>query len=664
MKTYLYLIIIAFGLSIFSCRPNLKKELKVPDLFSDHMVLQQQQDVNFWGAYTPGKKISVSGSWGEETTAITDAGGQWTLKLATPNAGGPYTVKIISRDSTITIDDVLIGEVWLASGQSNMEMPLKGWPPNDTILNADQEILQANYSNIRMLTVPKKISRSPLDTISSQWIAATAETAGDFSATAYFFAKRLHKALNIPIGIIHSSWGGTPAEAWTSKEKIKKLGDFDDQIKTIENPQTLNAIDKWFNERPVQEIPETDQQWQDLSFSDLALATPDFDDAGWETIVLPGRYDAINSVEFDGAVWLRNTFDVQDVSVDYVLQIGAIDDMDATFVNGQKIGGLVGAGFWNVAREMTIPKKLLVKGKNTIAIRALDTGGNGAVSGPMSITSKKGETISIEGAWKRHLVSEIYKGRFYVYDLQTDLSNRPDVLQVNQNLPTVLFNAMINPLVQYTIKGAIWYQGESNVGRDEQYKKLFPAMIEDWRDRWGYEFPFYFVQIAPFMYNPNPEEQVSQKLRDAQRLALKTPKTGMVVTLDIGNATNIHPANKQDVGKRLAGLALANDYKKELVASGPLYKSLEKSENKLIVTFDHVGTGLHQADTVLTGFEIAGADKVYLPAQAMIVGDKVEVSNSSIATPKYVRYAWRDTSEASLFNREGLPASSFSSEAE
>jgi sialate O-acetylesterase len=345
-----------------------------------------------------------------------------------------------------------------------------------------------------------------------------------------------------------------------------------------------------------------------------------------------------------------------------MLNIGAIDDMDATYVNGQKIGGLAGTGFWNVPREMTIPKSLLLQGSNTIAIRAIDTGGPGVVSGPMTLSTSASDIISIEGSWKYQLIAEIFMGKFYVYDLQTDISERPNVFRFHPNLPSVLFNGMIHPLVPYTIRGAIWYQGESNVGRDEQYRRLFPAMIEDWRKQWRYDFPFYFVQIAPFIYNSNPTEQVSQKLRDAQRYSLKVDKTGMVVSLDIGNPTNIHPANKQDVGKRLAGLALANDYRKDLIASGPLYRQVEKSGNKLIVEFDHVGSGLVASNRGLLGFEIAGSDKNYISAVAKIVDNKVEVSNPSVTSPEFVRYAWRDNSVASLFNLEGLPASTFTSE--
>ena len=307
---------------------------------------------------------------------------------------------------------------------------------------------------------------------------------------------------------------------------------------------------------------------------------------------------------------------------------------------------------------------LLIIGKNTIAIRAIDVGGPGSFTGPMILSNTLGLKIPLNGNWKYKLVAEIYKSQFYVYGIEkSDKEKRANIVKVHSGLPTVLYNAMIHPLVPYTIKGAIWYQGESNVERAEQYKRLFPAMIEDWRTKWNHNFPFYFVQIAPFQYHGNNDVSLdqSQKLREAQRHALKIKNTGMVVTLDIGNFNNIHPSNKQDIGKRLARLALANDYGKPIVPSGPLFKSLKVSGQKLILNFDYTGSGLI-AKGDLTGFEIAGADKKYVFANASIVDNKIELYANTVAKPIYVRYAWKDKAVPSLFNIEGLPASSFTSE--
>lgn len=662
MKVLLYIIAVAFSLAAHSSLSGQKKQLKLCRLFSDHMVLQQQAKVDFWGQARPGQEIRISASWSKQVSTRADANGHWKIKIATPKAGGPYTINIKTAESNIVIKDVLIGEVWLASGQSNMDLPLKGWPPENTVLNSKQEIAQANYPDIRLLNVPFNVSATPIDSIGGKWLPASPETAGNFSAAAYFYARKLYQELHVPIGIIQSSIGGTPAEAWTSKAYLKKIGDFDKKLEGLD--KFGNSTDNWFKKWPTREVPKTNKQWENISFADLAAAKPGFDDSKWTTIKLPGRFDQLNQGEFDGAIWLRKEFIVEDITADYILKIGAIDDMDATYINGKKIGGLAGQRAANAPREMVIPKSLLVKGKNIIAIRAIDTGGPGSVSGQMTISNNSGADISIAGNWKSQVVAEIYNGKFYVYDLQTDISKRPDIAQLNSNSPTVLFNAMINPLIPYTIKGVIWYQGESNVGRADQYKRLFPLMIEDWRDKWGYQFPFYYVQLAPFLYSAPDQKEQSQKLRDAQRYALRLPKTGMVSTLDIGYLKTAHPPHKQEVGDRLAKFALANDYGKKMVASGPLYKKVSASGNKLIIEFESVGSGLAASDKGLFGFEIAGADKMYVAAQAKIVDNKVVVSSPSVAAPVYVRYAWSDGSAASLFNKEGLPASTFTSEDE
>ncbi len=657
---------LALCLLVASCQVGqVQKELSVNSLFSDHMVLQQQEEVAFWGEYTPKEEVTVSGSWGKETSGLVDNKGNWTLKLSTPEAGGPFTVSVATKDNTVTINDVMVGEVWLASGQSNMSMPVAGWPPNDLIDNSTKEISSADYPGIRMFTVARNLSLESLDSIVGQWDVASPETTGEFSAAAYFFARRLHRELNIPIGIIHTSWGGTVAEAWTSKGSLKTLGDFDQEITRLEKKDGQQMTLEWFSKWDTVAYPQTEKGWDNIDFDDLAVVQPGFSDEQWLPIELPGRFDAFDSGELDGAFWFRKTVVIEDTGSDYTLSFGFVDDMDATYVNGTKVGGMAGSGKYNVAREFTVPKSILKKGKNIIAIRAIDTGGPGIIGGPMILSNKSGASISLEGSWKYMPVAEIYENKFYVYDINnSSFLERPNIVKLHPNLPTVLYNAMIHPLLPFTIKGAIWYQGESNVGRAVQYKRLFPAMIEDWRARWKSDFSFYFVQIAPFHYQSSGDASLdmSQKLRDAQRLSLQTKNTGMVVTMDIGNFTNIHPANKQDVGARLAGLALANDYGKQLVASGPLYKDLEQSGNMLIIDFDYKGTGLISIDGDLSGFEIAGADKKYVLAEANIVNNKIQVYAASITQPEYARYAWRDNGIATLFNKEGLPASSFTTE--
>lgn len=638
--------------------------LSVNPFFSDHIVLQQQENVPVWGKAPAGQEVKVEGNWGAESTAVADENGSWTLQLKTPEAGGPHQLSISSTNTSIQIEDVMIGEVWLASGQSNMQMPLEGWPPRDLIQNSEAEIANAQYPGIRMFKVANKFSMEEENSFEGQWDVCTPENAADFSATAYFFARRLHQELNIPIGIIHSSWGGTPAESWTSRNQLKKLGDFDEIIKTFENPESLRLTNEWFERWEKTACPTEVEDWNHIDLNDHHLAQPEYIPKNWSTMQLTGRLDVYKGKEMDGAFWFRKTIELDDISGDYHFEMGIVDDTDVVFINGKKIGA-TSYDFMN-PRKYPIPKSVLKKGKNTIAIRIIDTGGPGSISNGIKITNENEPAIILDGEWDYILSAEIFQGDVYHYDLSTvRFEERPQIIAPSPySTPSSLFNAMIYPLIPYHIKGAIWYQGESNVGKAEQYQRLFPAMIQDWREHWNRDFPFYFVQIAPFRYNISGDENLdeSQYLRDAQRNSLFLKKTGMVVTLDIGDNDNIHPANKQDVGQRLAGFALVNDYGKEGIASGPLYKSATVKGKKIIIEFDHLGLGLTTNDAELLGFEIAGADKQYVHANAKIVDNKVVVSASSVAKPKFVRYAWRDTSVGSLFNKQGLPASSFTTE--
>ncbi|TDW48133.1 sialate O-acetylesterase [Flavobacterium sp. 270] len=637
---------------------NDKKTLSVSNLFTDHMVLQQKQNTSFWGITTPQKEVTVSASWGKKAKTTADKTGKWTLKLETPKAGGPYNINLSSGSETLLIKDVLVGEVWLASGQSNMEMQLSGWLPNDIILDSEKEIAKSDLPNIRFMKVGLNLASQPIDSIQGNWQVISPKTSGNVSATAYFFAKKLYEELHVPIGIIQSAVGGTPAEAWTSEASLEKFTEFKNPIVQLKE----NAIIRkdWFNNRKSQPVPATTKEWEDIVFDDYNASMREMDDSDWDLLELPGRIDRLKNDEFDGAIWLRKSFTINDPNADYQLDIASVDDMDAVYVNGKKVGGLAGSGYANAPRKMSIPKTLLTKGANTLAIRIIDTGGPGSV-GSMVLSNNKGENIPLDGKWKSRLVAEIADHRFYTYGLHQDFSKRPNLSRYNSNSPTVLYNAMINPLVPFTIKGAIWYQGETNVGRAEQYKTLFPAMIKDWRSKWNYDFPFYFVQLAPNNYGGDQKGK-SAALRNAQRLALNTPKTGMAVTLDVGSLTTIHPPNKKAVGDRLAAIALGDEYGKKITITGPLYKKNELAGDTLLVEFDNVGDGLSTPDKEISGFEIAGADKVFLPATAKIQDDKVIVSNAKITKPVYVRYAWTDASGASLFNKNGLPAATFTSE--
>jgi len=661
---FLNILILSCSLFFLSCKESNevteKKDLSLNNLFSDHMVLQQQGKVAFWGRYNPNGEITVSGSWGEETSTTSDADGNWRLNLSTPSAGGPFEVKIVTLDSTITLNDVLIGEVWLASGQSNMEMPLQGFLPREPVDNYKEEVAAANYPEIRYFDMARAIAASPEKEFVGQWNITSPETANQFSAAGYFFARKLHHELGVPIGVITSTWGGTPVESWMSKEKISALNEFGEALETLKE-ENIKAYKDWYAKFPVVATPKSPEDWAKLDLGDTDYTASNFNDSDWETTDLTKRVEDLGSTSNDGVFWFRKVVTMDDISSDYTLSVSeGIDDMDITYVNGKEIGNTMGH---NTPRSYNIPKSILTKGENLFAVRLIDNGGGGGFMGEVKLTNNTSEKeIPIIEDWKFNQLAGIEGSNFLLFGKNAEALRNPpqgiESFKLDSHTPTVLYNGMIHPLIPYNIKGAIWYQGESNVGRDKQYLKLFPGMIEDWRGRWNTDFSFYFVQIAPFSYG----NELSPELRDAQRKSLKIPKTGIAITMDIGLPKSIHPGNKQDVGDRLARLALANDYGKDIVASGPLYKSHSISGNKISVEFDYSEGGLMTKESNLSAFEIAGEDKKFLPAKAKIINGKIEVSSASIQQPKYVRYGWKDFVNGTLFNNDGLPASSFTTE--
>jgi len=663
----------------YSCKDSQQSELKLNPLFSNHMVLQQKQNVAVWGMYIPKQKVLVKGSWGEESSTITDLNGNWKLTIPTPSAGGPFEINIITKDTNMLLEDVMIGEVWLASGQSNMEMDFN-YCCNSTDYS-EIEISNADYPQVRMLNVSKQLSTSPANDFDGIWEKAIKKNITKFSAAGYFFAKRLHNELNVPIGIIHASWGGTDIEAWTSREKLSSLSFLDKKMKPYDKlVEDSSKSKKWFSQFNSINVPSDiwylflgdklgfPDKWRNLNFKDEAYITSDYNNyEQWKQLELPGTFDNVfKTKDFNGAILFRKSFTLDEIKGDYSLHLGPISDMDFSYINGEEIGSSLGKASGR-DRVYKIPKKLLKIGENNIIIRVINQYGEGKV-GTISLNNTIGGDLSLAGQWNYRVSAEVY-GQinsfkwpytdFYLYDKEAiNFSERPPVVNYSSSAPSGLFNGMINPLIPYNIKGTIWYQGENNVQRFKEYETLFPALIKDWRTKWNTAFSFYFVQIAPF-YNYNG---LSSSLRDVQRKSLNIPKTGMVVTLDIGEINDIHPSNKHDVGNRLAGLALAKDYGKLIVASGPLYKSHQISGNKLLLEFDFIGSGLMPKGSKLLEFEIAGDNKNYVPAEAMVVGNKVHIFSSSIPKPIYARYAWKDSSPASLFNKEGLPASSFTTE--
>ncbi|MGE5499151.1 MAG: sialate O-acetylesterase, partial [Syntrophothermus sp.] len=593
----------------------------------------------------------------------------WLVRLKTPKAGGPFELSVKAGSAAVTFKNVLLGEVWVCSGQSNMEMQLEGWPPKDTIWNSGEAIRTAANTNIRLFTVAKAFSNREEFTCTGRWAESSPETAAKFSAAAYYFGRKLNKDLKVPVGLISTSWGGTPVESWMSKNSLSGINEFKSVLENLASAkEEIRQLDAWLKGHDVIEIKDRPaaSRWKDLDFRDVQCAAADYDDSRWTEMVLPSAWEKSPLGNFDGAGWFRKKIEIPSawINKELVLELGPIDDMDETWVNGIKVGTTMEDGNWQVDRIYTVPANAVTDSVIVIAIRILDNQGGGGIYGrseQMKIHPKDAsESVSLAGSWNFLPVAELRDMKFYVFGAKNEEYYKRPKLHVDLSayVPTALYNSMIAPLVPYTIKGSIWYQGESNTSNPELYKTLFPGMIKDWRTAWKQgDFSFYFVQIAPYNYG---ELTHSERLREAQMLTLSTPKTGMAVTLDIGNPNNIHPGNKKDVGERLALWALAKDYNKKTVYSGPVYKSMKIENDKITLTFDYADGGLVIKE--LAGdnnFRIAGKDGIFKKADVKVEGKKLIVSSTEVQEPLYVRYAWSNISEGTLFNKAGLPASSF-----
>lgn len=624
---------------------NVFADVRLPKLVGDHMVLQRDAKLPIWGWADAGETVTVAFQ-GKKYTVTPDTQGKWMVTLPAMKAGGPYEMTIAGKN-TITVKDIMVGDVWLASGQSNME-----WKLSHTVTNFEQEIANAKFPQIRVLDVKNAIATKPLTEFESEgWEICSPETAGNFSAIGYFFARDLHQRYKVPVGIITSEWGGTPSEAWTSTDALKAFPEYNTVVEEMEkNGSSMQA--------QMQDYQDKLKEWQNkVSGGDRGFAAatkwyaPEFSPADWPVMTLPMLWENAELPDYDGVVWFRKEVMVPDTEAgkELTLYLAAIDDADSTWFNGVTVGATNG---YNIARKYTVPGNLVKAGKNSITIRVVDTGGGGGIHGQaQDLQLVAGEKIiaSLSDKWQ--------------YQTALDISQMPVKPKVmfNQNSPAVLYNAMIAPLANYAIKGAIWYQGESNAGRAYQYRTLFPAMIKDWRKQWKQEFPFLFVQLANFMKAESlPVESDWAELREAQAMTLSLPKTGMAVIIDVGDANDIHPRNKQDVGKRLALAAQKVAYNENTVYSGPTYKSMKTEGNKIILTFDNAGGGLVAKGGDLKEFAIAGPDKKFVWADATIQGNTIIVSSKEVQNPVAVRYAWANNPDkANLYNKEGLPASPF-----
>lgn len=635
---------------------DLSSEVTLDPLFSDNMVLQRGLPIKIRGWAAPGALVDVS-LGGNKGRAVADTTGEWIAVLPSMTAGGPYELSVDGNEA-LKLRNIMIGDVWICSGQSNMAFTVNRG------MNSDVEKASANNSNIRFFTVKRKISDTPLEKLelNGGWVVCSPKTVGAFSAVGYFFGREIQKATGVPIGLINTSWGGTVAEAWTSVPMLRTMADFDERI---EIAAKMLKSRKVFDKRAAKLAKERDEKLRELweMESDIEaqkkIASVNFDDSPWREMKVPTMWEKAGLPGYDGAVWFRKTIEIPKEWAGKPLELrpGPIDEVDVAYFNGVRVGGMGAVkhynnAFWDVPRKYAVPANLVKPGKNVIAILVFDLAGAGGLWGAdaknMNLVVKESpeKAIPIDGRWKYKPFVKIPPNPRY---------------KVGPNNPAFLFNAMINPLLNFPITGAIWYQGESNAGRAYQYRRLFPAMIQDWRIRWGEgDFPFYFVQLANYMRREaEPGNSAWAELREAQLMTLRLPHTGMAVIIDIGDAKNIHPKNKQDVGKRLAYNALNQYYGKKIERCGPIYKDMKIAHGKVELSFTHVGGGLISKGGELKGFAIAGANRKFVWAKAEIKGDVVVVWSERVPNPVAVRYAWANNPECDLYNKEKLPATPF-----
>ena len=621
---------------------SLTAQVNVPTYFSNNMVLQKGMAIPVWGWATPGEKVTVTIDQ-SSMSATADKEGKWNVKLPAMNYGGPYQLTIQGK-TNLSFENVMIGEVWVCSGQSNMEFQLI------TSKNGEAEVAASNYPNIRLFTVKKTISHQQQEKLQDgEWSQCSPATSSNFSAVGYFFGRELHQKLNVAIGLINSSWGGTIAETWTSEQTIGQNPDFTNQLAQLKKVN-LDDYAKSVENEVKQRVGETSTIDKGMKNGQALWAAPAYNDAAWKTMELPGYIESNGLQGVDGIVWFRKeiTLSADEAKQKSTLYLAKINDSDSTYINGVLIGSTRLQA--EKSRVYSIDASLLKPGKNIITVRIEDIGGMGGVYGnPATLYLQSGDhNISLVGSWK-------YKVGIVKFNA---------VLSPN-SYPTLLYNAMIHPLVPFAIKGAIWYQGESNAERAKQYRRVFPDLIKDWRAHWNQgDFPFLFVQLANFKKQDSiPVESDWAELREAQTMTLALPNTGMAVTTDVGEALDIHPKNKQTVGLRLALAGLKVAYQKDIVYTGPVYQSMNVEGNKVTLTFDQIGSGIKIKDKYgyLKGFAIAGEDHQFHWATGKITGvNTLQISSSEVQYPVAVRYAWSNNPEdANLYNSADLPASSF-----
>ncbi|MDB5023211.1 MAG: hypothetical protein JWP78_966 [Mucilaginibacter sp.] len=625
-----------------------RAQLTTAKLFGDHMVLQRNQQVPLWGWSTKNAKVTVKFN-GQSVHAKADGQGNWKALLKPMTAGGPYTMTISSGKERLIYKDVMLGEVWLCSGQSNMEFQLK----NAYGYHFEQK--NAAQSPVRQFKVPNKMSLEPEKDLSGgQWIKADTNTVGDFTAVGYFFAKKLAQQLHVTVGLINSSWGGTLVEDWISKDAMLNAAEFRDVAKNL--PTTWDEVKKRIDQQ-LKEYAYRNKQVVSYKPEQLAAEPPSFFES-WQKGQAPGAWEWQGKLySYRGQGFMQRTINLDSAYTGHksTIRLGQTDADMAIYINGK----LVRNGALPANYQLGLPAGTWKGGENSLLIELLSQQKDPAWFG-VGLTGESNElyvrfsdtTISLaDNNWR----------------------NMPDLSQpyhfdfLPNNTAFTLYNAMISPLIPYAIAGATWYQGESNTEKAFQYRTAFRLMITDWRNKWKEDFPFLFVQLSSFGGMQGSDQGSDwAELREAQTMALQLPNTGMAVITDVGDAYNIHPRDKADVGYRLAGKALTLTYHMPGFYESPQFSSADFAGGYAVVNFSHADNGLVVKDKYgyLKGFELAGADHKFHYAQAVIVdGNKVKVWCQQVKQPVAVRYAWTDAPiEANLYNKEGFPVSPFRSD--
>ena len=612
--------------------PTAKPLPFVSPLFGDDMVLQRGKPATLWGWSEPGDRVQVE--IGEtKSSAVADPDRRWQVALQPPPAGGPYTVKISGRQ-TVELHNVMVGDVWLCGGQSNMGLPLR------FTLNGADEAKTANYPDIRFFTVGGHPAYRPADVVEGKWTVVSPQTADWVSAVAYYFARRVRQDVHVPIGLVLDDVGGTPAEAWTSAEALRPLKDFDVPLAELSRltaagaPEYGNFVMHWYDDH-------------DIGFKNK-WASPDLDDANWKTVEIPGGFSELGVPDTPAVAWFRKEITLPDPlpTGRAMLHLGIIERMDTAYVNGQEVGG---SSWVENPRAYFIRDGVLKPGRNTIALRILKIrpdGGLMSKPGDLKLVLNENSSIPLAGQWKGKLSVDARPP----VQLPIAYENWPV-------MPTVLYEGMLKPIAPLSIAGALWYQGEQNSPRGYQYRKLLPAMIVDWRKLFAQgDFPFYIVSLPAFKErNTTPVDGDEwTETRESQALtAASVPNSCLAVTIDTGDPDNIHAKVKQPVGERLALCALGNYYGERLVYAGPTLKSVDRIQGVIRLHFSHADGGLVVKGEKLEEFAVAGDDRKWAWADARIEGDTVVVSSASVPDPKEARYAWQSNPAATLFNGAG-----------